>query len=161
MMELGIITVKFDDPLSNKGFVNPDEEDSEFEEDRYGFKIRKVCRVASTNTDKDKKLGEMRANLVEEFKDIFKGDLKNSHMNMSQAEIVIDPSVKNTHKPATTSKDIPVLYKKTAREMLKFMVDEGIIKEVHEPSAYCSRSIFLPKSDSKSLRLVVDFRTIN
>ena len=51
---------------------------------------------------------------MEEFKDIFKGDWMNSHMNMSPAEEVIDPPVKSTHKPAKTSKDIPVFYKKTA-----------------------------------------------
>ena len=70
-----------------------------------------MCRVASTNADKDRKFWEIKARLVEELKDIFKEDLKNSHMNMPPAEIVIDPSVKSTHKPATTSKDIPVFYK--------------------------------------------------
>ena len=98
---------------------------------------------------------------MEEFSDIFKGSLKDSCMNMKPAEIVIDESVKSTHKPASTARDVLVFYKGAAKQHLKAMVEDDVIEEVHEPTAYCSRSIFLPKSKGKSLRLVIDFRTIN
>ena len=119
---MGILTFKFQEQeLSNHGFTrpNPDEEDSEFEEDEHGFCVRKICRIQSTNKKKDEELGEMRKRIVGEFSDIFTGSLKDSCMNMKPAEIVIDSTVKNTHKPATTSRDVPVFYKGAAKEHLK------------------------------------------
>ena len=41
------------------------------------------------------------------------------------------------------------------------MVQEGVIVEVTEPTVFCSRSTFLPKSDGVSLRLITDYRTID
>ena len=71
-------------------------------------------------------------------------------MKMEPAEIVLDETVKSTHKPASTARDVPVFYKGAAKQHLKTMVEDDVIEEVHEPTAYCSRSIFLPKSDGKS-----------
>ena len=64
--------------LTNQGFTkpNPDEEDSKFEEDRFGFMVKKVCRIASTNKEKDEQLGEMRKRRIAEFADIFKREFE-------------------------------------------------------------------------------------
>ena len=76
--------------------------------------------------------------------------MKDRSMKMEPAEIVLDETVKSTHKPASTARDVPVFYKGAAKQHLKTMVEDDVIEEVHEPTAYCSRSIFLPKSDGKS-----------
>ena len=80
---------------------------------------------------------------------------------MDPVKIELKEGVKNKHKPATTAREVPIYYEKTAKEQIKKMVEEGVIVEVTEPTVFCSRSTFLPKSDGVSLRLVTDYGTIN
>ena len=112
-------------------------------------------------SDKDQKLGAMRERLIKKFPEIFKGSLKESHMKMEPVKIQMKEDGKKYHKPATTAREVPIFYKHKAKEMIKNMIEEGIIEEVTKPTEYCSRATFLPKSDGQSLRLVTDYRTIN
>lgn len=82
-------------------------------------------------------------------------------MKMDPVKIQMKENVKKFLRPATTAREVPIFYKSKAKEMIKSLLDEGIIMEVTALTEFCSRATFLPKSDGQSLRLVMDYRTIN
>ena len=56
---------------------------------------------------------------------------------------------------------MPINYIKAAYDLIQENIAEGVITPVNEPTEFCTRSTFVPKSDGVSLRLVTDFRGLN
>ena len=111
--------------------------------------------------EKDKDYSGMTDRLKAEFPDVFTASLKDSHIKMDPVKIELKEGVKSKHKPATTTREVPIYYEKEAKKQIKKILEEGLIVEVTEPTVYCSRHTFLPKSDGVLLRLITDYRTVN
>ena len=81
LMAMGIFKIEFDD-LTNEGFSPTDAgelmEDKDYEEDDYGFKLKKIKKVAVSG--KDKEYETMINELKHEYKDVFTASLKDSHI---------------------------------------------------------------------------------
>ena len=59
------------------------------------------------------------------------------------------------------AREIPINIKPLAQDLIRGMIRDKVIKEVHSPTIFCARTSFIPKADGSSLRLVTNFCGLN
>ena len=129
---------------------------------------RTSIRFIAVNDDEieiDKKLKELKKNLLKEFRDVFKTNLeKSDRINMPPMKIeTIKGADRIRRTNFMTAIETPLHLQSAANEELQKMLKAGFIEPCHHSTEWCARSFFVTKPNSQPLkvRLVSDFRGVN
>ena len=104
---------------------------------------------------------QLKEHVLKTFHDIIKDTLDNGPMNCEPMKIEFKTGPKPTPFRATTARTIPLHKEKKAKEMIKMLIEKGVIEEVSEVSEWVSSAFFVDKPNSDKIRLVTDFTKIN
>ncbi|XP_065193134.1 uncharacterized protein LOC135824328 [Sycon ciliatum] len=111
-------------------------------------------KVVSKATDSE----TMRAELLAEFADVFDDSVLKPMLG-GPMEIRVRADAKPV--AAYHARQIPHAYRDQVKSQLDDMVQDAIIEEVTEPSAWCHPIVIVDKKGTNEKRLTVDFKKLN
>ena len=100
--------------------------------------------------------------MLREFDDVFSEDSMPRksmigpplHININYDQPVVPIAERHVRQ-------VPINLKREAEIMIKDMLEAGIIRRVHEPTAWISPAMIIPKPNGAGVRLVVDYTNLN
>ena len=98
-----------------------------------------------------------KESLMEEFHMVFDGVIR--PMEGEKFKVSLEPGAKPFS--VTTPRRIPLPLMDKLEKELKDLQDQGIIRPVTKPTAWCAPIVVAPKKDPNKIRLCVDFRGLN
>ena len=75
--------------------------------------------------------------------------------------IELDPDAEVTPLRVSVARPIPIHMTSQANDLVKELLEAGVIVPVHEPTTWCAMGHFVPKPGGKKVRLVTDYKRLN
>ena len=116
--------------------------------------IRKVS-LERRDTDEEQKVKEIKERLIKKYTpEVFEDNLEGKTVKIDPVNIVVDENLRQKHPPREpkVARDIPITINPLAQDLIRGMIKDKVIKEVHSPTIFCARTSFIPKADGSSLR---------
>jgi hypothetical protein len=150
MIDLGIIPATF--PNLQKDIDNTDSQSLKFARNMK----TSICQEPSNEEARSIILKRIE----EKFPNVFE-ECQLKPMKGKAMHIHLKPDAKIIPTHVTAARSIPFAFRDAAKEELDYMVREGIIESVDEPSDWVSPFLVVPKTGKRGVRLVVDYRGLN
>ena len=122
-------------------------------------------QVHSTSPDRgstpsdDSQASQIKQEILQEFPNTVQDSLSPFPINSGKMHITLKDGPITPYR-ASVTRQIPLRYQDDAQAKVEKLIKLGIIKEVTEPTAWCSHAFFL-KKDTGGVRLVTDFTHLN
>ena len=131
--------------------------DTSFPDSRPATRSCSCCRIHVCAVQPDAELQKF----FDKFDDVFDASGVLKAMKGTPMHITLKKNVKVVPTKVLTGRRIPLNLEKQAEEEIQALVSSGVLREAPGPTEWISPSMFVPKPNSNSLRLVTDFRSLN
>ena len=125
----------------------------------YPADVGRVQTVGPHHVSSDKEPEILKKRVVAEFSDVVKNSLSKQGISAGKMHVKLVDGPISPYR-ASVTRQIPLRYQEDADKVVQGLIDLGIIKEVTEPTAWCSHAFFV-KKDTGGVRLVTDYTQLN
>ena len=102
---------------------------------------------------------DLKTKTLSAFSSVFSDTLDSKPMCAQRMKIYLKDNATPYHVSAP--RPIPLLFQQAATSEIAKHIASGIIVRFDEPTDWCSPAFFVPKGDSKRVRLVTDYTKLN